>query len=77
MYIPGHSVISNCSMPTEKASEFLDYHLKPIMKTGMSYRGVSRDYLGIAVFIGKVTKRKAEGIATLQSSDNIRHHNKI
>ena len=57
MYIPGHSVISNCSMPTEKASKFLDHHLKRIMKTGMSYsRDVSRDYLGIAVFIGKSDK---------------------
>ena len=26
---------------------------------------LSRDYLGIAVFIGRVTKREAEGIATL------------
>ena len=42
-----------------------------------SNRDVSRDYLGIAVFIGRVTKREAEGIATLRSSDNIRCHNKI
>ena len=26
--IPGRPVISNCSTPTEKCSEFLDYHLK-------------------------------------------------
>ena len=38
---------------------------------------VSRDYLGIAVFISKVTKSEAEGIATLQISDNIRCCNKI
>ena len=40
-------------------------------------RDVSRDYLGIAVFIGRVTKCEAEGIATLRSSDNIRGRNKI
>ena len=30
--VPGCSVISNCGTPTEKASEFLDHHLQPIMK---------------------------------------------
>ena len=28
---PGPPVISNCGTPTEKASEFLDHHLQPIM----------------------------------------------
>ena len=27
-YVPGRPVISNCVTPTEKVSEFLDYHLK-------------------------------------------------
>ena len=40
-------------------------------------RDVSGDYLGIAVFIGKVTKREEEGIATLRSNDNVRRHNDI
>ena len=35
--ILGRSVISNCSTPTEKVSEFLDHHLEPIMRSGMSY----------------------------------------
>ena len=30
--IPGRPVVSNCGTPTEKASEFLDYHLKPVMQ---------------------------------------------
>ena len=34
--VPGRPVISNCSMRTEKASEFLDHHLKPIMRSDMS-----------------------------------------
>lgn len=29
--------ISNCGMPTEKASRFLDYNFKPIMQNGNSY----------------------------------------
>ena len=29
--VPGRPVISNCGTPTEKASEFLDYHLKAVM----------------------------------------------
>ena len=28
---------SNCRMPTEKGSEFLDYQLKPVMQNGKSY----------------------------------------
>ena len=27
--VPGHPVISNCGTPTEKVSEFPDYHLNP------------------------------------------------
>ena len=35
--VPGRPVISNCRMPTEKVSEFLDYHLKPVMQNGKLY----------------------------------------
>ena len=31
--------------PTEKASEFLDHHLKPVMQNGWSYIKDSRDFL--------------------------------
>ena len=34
--VPGRPVISNCGTPTEKVSEFLDHHLKPIMQNGLS-----------------------------------------
>ena len=47
------------------------------MKELIPYTDVSRDYLGIAVFISKVTKREAEGIATLWISNNITRRNKI
>ena len=30
----GRPLISNCGCPTEKCSEFLDHHLKPIMQKG-------------------------------------------
>ena len=32
--VPGRPVISNCGTPREKTSEFLDYHLEPIMQRG-------------------------------------------
>ena len=35
--VHGRPVISDCGTPTEKASEFLDHHLQPIMKSGTSY----------------------------------------
>ena len=34
--VPSHPVISNCDTLTEKASEFLDHHLQPVMRSGMS-----------------------------------------
>ena len=29
--VPGRPVVSNCGTPTEIYSEFLDYHLKPLI----------------------------------------------
>ena len=29
--VPERPVFSNCRMPTEQVSEFLDYQLKPVM----------------------------------------------
>ena len=34
--VPGRPVISNRGTPTEKVSEFLDSHLQPIMRKGLS-----------------------------------------
>ena len=42
--VPGRPVISNCGTPTEKCSEFLDYHLKPVMKISWSYLRHSGDF---------------------------------
>ena len=35
--VPRRPVISNCGAPTEKVSEFLDHHYKPVMQEGESY----------------------------------------
>ena len=43
--IPGRPVISNCGTPTEKASEFVDFHLKPIMQNGWSCIRDSNDFI--------------------------------
>ena len=43
--VPGRPVISTCGTPTEKASEFLDHHLKPVMQSGWSYIKDSVDFL--------------------------------
>ena len=43
--VPGHPVISNCGTPTEKASEFLDRHLKPVMQSSRSCIKDSGDFL--------------------------------
>ena len=36
-HVPWHPVISNYCTPSEKLSEFLDYHLQPIVKARKSY----------------------------------------
>ena len=43
--VPGRPVISDCGTPTKKASEFLEYHLKPIMQRGKSYIKDSGDFI--------------------------------
>ena len=43
--VPGHPAISNCGAPTEKASKFLDHHLKPVMQSRWSYIKDSGDFL--------------------------------
>ena len=43
--IPGRPVISNCETPTEKASEFLDYHLKSVMQRSWYYIKDSGDFI--------------------------------
>ena len=43
--IPGRPVISNCGTPTDKVSEFLDYHLKPVVQGGKSYMKDSGHFL--------------------------------
>ena len=42
--VSGRSIISNCGAPTEKASEFIDFHLKSIMHNGTSYIRDSNDF---------------------------------
>ena len=44
--VPGCPVSSNCGMPTEKASKFLNHHLQSIIKSGESYVKDTNDYLG-------------------------------
>ena len=43
--VPGRLAISNCGTPTEKVSEFLDHHLKPVMQNGKSYIKDSGNFL--------------------------------
>ena len=43
--VPGRTVIPNYGAPTEKASEFLDFHLKRVIKNGASYIKDSNDFM--------------------------------
>ena len=52
--VPGRPVISNCETPTEEASEFLNYHLKPVMQKSWSYIKVSGDFIEKIKRIGNI-----------------------
>ena len=52
--IPGRPVMSNCGTPTEKASGFLDFRLKPLIQNGWSYIRDSGDFIDKIKRIGKV-----------------------
>ena len=52
--VPGRPVISNCGTPTEKASEFLDSHLKTIMQESWSYIKDSTDFINKIGQIGDI-----------------------
>ena len=43
--VPACPVISNCGTPMEKTSEFLDYHLKPVMQSSWSCTKDAGDFL--------------------------------
>ena len=49
-------MISNCGTPTEKASEFLDSHLKTIMQESWSYIKESADFINKIGQIGDITE---------------------
>ena len=52
--VPSRPVNSNCGTPTEKSSEFLDHHLQPIMKSGVSYIKDTNDFLFKLKNLGKI-----------------------
>ena len=54
--VPGRPVISNCDTLTEKVSEYLDYHLKPIMRSAKSYIRDTSDFLKRLKELGSVTQ---------------------
>ena len=50
--VAGRPVVSNCGTPMEKRSQFLDHHLRPIMKTGKSYIKDTDDFLEKLKYLG-------------------------
>ena len=52
--VAGRAVISNCGTPTEKASKFLDYQLKPVMQRSWSYIKDSGDFIEKIKRIGNI-----------------------
>ena len=52
--VPGRPVICNCETSTEKASEFLDSHLKTIMQKIWSYIKDSADFINKIGQIGDI-----------------------
>ena len=51
--VPGRPVISNCGAPTEKVSEFLDSHMRP-MRSDWSYIKDSENFINKSRKLGKI-----------------------
>ena len=51
---PGRPIVSNCGMPTENLSEYLDFHLQPLVKNIPSYIKDSSDFISKLGGIGVV-----------------------
>ena len=52
--VPGRPIISNCGVPTEKATKFLDFHLKSIVQNRASYIEDKNDFknkIKISIFL--------------------------
>ena len=47
-------MISYCGIPTEKVSEFLDNHLQPIMRKGLTYIEDSGDFVNKIRRVGSI-----------------------
>ncbi|CAB4014607.1 Hypothetical predicted protein [Paramuricea clavata] len=43
--VPGRPVVSNCGTPTERISEFVDYHINPIVKVLPTVLSDTSDFL--------------------------------
>ena len=54
--VPGSPVISNWRTSTEKVSEFLDHHLKPVIQKGLSCIRDSQHFLEKIKTIGSAPK---------------------
>ena len=52
--VPEQPVIKNCGTPTEKCSEFLDHHLKPLMQMGWSYIKDLGDFIKMIRDLGSI-----------------------
>ena len=52
-YVPGRPVIYNIGTPTENASEFLDHHSQPVMKSQNTYVENTNDFLEKLKKLGK------------------------
>ena len=50
--VAGRPVVSNCGTPMEKRSQFLNHHLRPIMKAGKSYIKDIDDFLEKLKYLG-------------------------
>ena len=53
---PGRPVMWNCGSPAEKVSEFLDSHLKNIMKENWSYIKGSNDFINKTKSLKDISK---------------------
>ena len=71
--VPIRPVISNCGMPTEKVSEFVDFHLKHIMQNGWSHIRDPTDFINKIKNLKNISSKSILATADVGVDPSISH----
>ena len=63
---PGHPIVSSNSRLPERISEFVDYHIKPVVQTTQSFIKETRHLMNVFMFGFYIFRRRFFPLGTLR-----------